>query len=171
MKSFLYESAIGNLIVRADEIGLMEVSFRDKEAVSEEELHTGECNGQVPEDVILAQAKAWLDTYFSGKDPGAIPPIHLIGTDFQKKVWEVLCRIPYGQTTTYGAVAKEVASMMGKEKMSAQAVGGAVGKNPVDIMVPCHRVIGSDGSMVGYSDGLEYKIALLELENVRKGNR
>ena len=119
----------------------------------------------------MAQAKAWLDTYFSGKDPGAIPPIHLIGTDFQKKVWEVLCRIPYGQTTTYGAVAKEVASMMGKEKMSAQAVGGAVGKNPVDIMVPCHRVIGSDGSMVGYSDGLEYKIALLELENVRKGNR
>ena len=171
MKSFLYESAIGNLIVRADEIGLVEVSFRDKDAVSEEELHTGECNGQVPEDAILAQAKAWLDTYFSGKDPGAIPPVHLIGTDFQKKVWEVLCRIPYGQTTTYGAVAKEVASMMGKEKMSAQAVGGAVGKNPVDIMVPCHRVIGSDGSMVGYSDGLEYKIALLELENVRKGNR
>ena len=171
MKSFLYESAIGNLIVRADEIGLVEVSFRDKDAVSEEELHTGEGNGQVPEDVILAQAKAWLDTYFSGKDPGAIPPVHLIGTDFRKKVWEVLCRIPYGQTTTYGAVAKEVASMMGKEKMSARAVGGAVGKNPVDIMVPCHRVIGSDGSMVGYSDGLEYKIALLELENVRKGNR
>ena len=171
MKSFLYESAIGNLIVRADEIGLVEVSFRDKDAVSEEELHTGEGNGQVPEDVILAQAKVWLDTYFSGKDPGAIPPIHLIGTDFRKKVWEVLCRIPYGKTTTYGAIAKEVASMMGKERMSAQAVGGAVGKNPVDIMVPCHRVIGSDGSMVGYSDGLEYKIALLELENVRKGNR
>lgn len=164
MKFFLYESSIGNLIVRADEIGLVEVSFRDKDAVSEEEPVPGDDKGQVPEDVILAQAKAWLDTYFSGKDPGVIPPVHLIGTDFQMKVWEALCRIPYGTTTTYGAIAKEVASMMCKEKMSAQAVGGAVGKNPVGIMVPCHRVIGSDGSMVGYADGLDNKIALLELE-------
>ena len=165
MKSFLYASPIGNIIVRADEMGLVEVSFYDNESASGDELFSGKGSGVEPEDVILAEAKEWLDTYFSGKDPGAIPPLHLIGTDFQRKIWEVLCRIPYGETTTYGTIAREVASLLGKEKMSAQAVGGAVGKNPVGIIVPCHRVIGSDGSLVGYADGLDNKIALLEIEN------
>lgn len=164
MKAFVYASPIGNIIVRADEIGLVEVSFYDNESASGDELFSGKDSGLELEDVILMEAKEWLDAYFTGKDPGTLPPLHTVGTDFQRKVWEVLRRIPYGETTTYGAVAKEVAAMLGKEKMSAQAVGGAVGKNPVGIIVPCHRVIGSDGSMAGYADGLDKKIALLEIE-------
>ena len=113
---------------------------------------------------IFAEAVRWLDLYFSGRDPGFTPALRLTGTPFQEEVWALLRTIPYGQTTTYGALAKELAARRGLPRMSAQAVGGAVGRNPVALLVPCHRVLGADGSLTGYACGLDRKGRLLELE-------
>ena len=99
-----------------------------------------------------------------GRCPEKKLPLHLQGTEFQKAVWAILLNIPYGQTETYGKIAKEIARGRGREHMSAQAVGGAVGHNPVSIIVPCHRVVGADGNLTGYAGGIERKIALLQLE-------
>lgn len=90
------------------------------------------------------------------------------GSDFQQNVWKLLCEIPYGETTTYGELAKRVAAQMGRETMSAQAVGGAVGWNPISIIIPCHRVVGADGSLTGYAGGLDKKLRLLEIEGRTK---
>ena len=113
---------------------------------------------------VFAETRRWLGLYFGGKDPGFFPPIKLYTTPFCKRVCELLRAIPYGQTSTYGAIAMKLAKERGIAKMSAQAVGGAVGRNPVAIIIPCHRVIGADGSLVGYGGGLERKTALLEME-------
>lgn len=113
---------------------------------------------------ILEQAKAWLDGYFRGEAPPAELPLAPRGTDFQKQVWQRLLEIPYGQTRTYGEIAREMAALTGKQKMSAQAIGQAVGKNPISILVPCHRVIGAGGRLTGYAGGLEKKVWLLEHE-------
>ena len=115
---------------------------------------------------VLEETKRWLDAYFGGKQPGTLPAMQLTGTPFQKCVWSLLAQIPHGETTTYGALAKEAAQQLGKEKMSAQAVGGAVGRNPVSILIPCHRVIGKDGSLTGYAGGIEKKEALLKIEGI-----
>lgn len=112
----------------------------------------------------LDLAKKWLDIYFSGKEPDFLPPLTLKGTDFQMRVWQKLRKIPYGKTTTYGEIAEQIAAETGKAKMSAQAVGGAVGKNPIAIIIPCHRVIGKDGSLTGFAGGVEVKMELLVLE-------
>ena len=93
-------------------------------------------------------------------------PLHFIGTDFQKEVWEILSSIPYGQTTTYGEIAKQLAAKKGLAHMSAQAVGGAVGRNEISIIIPCHRVVGTNGSLTGYAGGIDKKIVLLQLEKV-----
>ena len=106
----------------------------------------------------------WLDVYFAEKEPDFTPPLHLIGSDFRQAVWNILLSIPYGQTMTYGQIAKQLAKNTGIDKMSAQAVGGAVGHNPISIIVPCHRVVGTNGSLTGYAGGLDKKIALLKLE-------
>ena len=103
--------------------------------------------------------------YFSGQKPDFLPKLHLIGTDFQREVWDILLEIPYGQTVTYGEIARKIADKRGLKTMSAQAVGGAVGHNRVSVIVPCHRVIGSDGSLTGYAGGIERKIKLLDIEN------
>ncbi len=113
---------------------------------------------------VFRQARAWLDAYFAGERPGAPPPLRPIGTDFQQQVWALLTAIPYGETRTYGALAAELARQRGLAHMSAQAVGGAVGRNPISILVPCHRVVGATGSLTGYAGGLERKQALLRLE-------
>ncbi|MCD8116971.1 MAG: methylated-DNA--[protein]-cysteine S-methyltransferase [Oscillospiraceae bacterium] len=113
---------------------------------------------------VFRQAVQWLEVYFSGRDPGPVPPVRLRGTAFQMAVWEQLRAIPYGETTTYGAIARTVAAQRGLDSMSAQAVGSAVGRNPVSIIVPCHRVIGANGSLTGYAGGLDKKAALLALE-------
>ena len=99
---------------------------------------------------VLQETKAWLDAYFAGEQP-AIEALALapIGTGFRQEVWRILRHIPYGEVTTYGAIAKEVARRMGRASMSSQAVGGAVGHNPISIIIPCHRVIGTDGSQIG----------------------
>lgn len=107
---------------------------------------------------VLRQTLRWLDTYFSGSEPDFMPPLELHGSDFRRRVWAELAKIPYGETVTYGEIAKKLGVK------SAQAVGGAVGHNPVSIIVPCHRVLGADGSLTGYAGGTDKKARLLELE-------
>lgn len=106
----------------------------------------------------------WI-IYFAGKEPDFTPPLHPIGSEFRCAVWKLLLQIPYGSTATYGDIAKEIAKNMGLEKMSAQAVGGAVGHNEISIIIPCHRVVGTNGSLTGYAGGLDKKIRLLKLEH------
>ena len=113
---------------------------------------------------IFTQTCNWLDIYFSGKEPGFTPPISLHTTPFRKAVYDILLTIPYGQTMTYGEIASILAEQQGVERMSAQAVGSAVGHNPISIIIPCHRVVGADGSLTGYAGGLDKKTALLKLE-------
>lgn len=119
---------------------------------------------------IFAETKRWLDVYFSGKKPCFTPPLDLQGTDFRRDVWEILLKIGYGKTVSYGDIANKIANSRGIEKMSNRAVGGAVGHNPVAIIVPCHRVVGANGSLTGYGGGIERKIKLLELEQVDMTN-
>ncbi len=121
----------------------------------------------MPDDLpIFAQVSKWLSDYFEGNDPGPLPPIKTEGGEFRQLVWKHLREIPYGQLTTYGEIARKVAVETGKEKMSAQAVGNAVGHNPISIIVPCHRVVGSNRSLTGYAGGLDIKRFLLTLEGV-----
>ena len=110
------------------------------------------------------QTIKWLDTYFTGKQPDFTPLINLNTTPFRKAVYDILLTIPYGQTMTYGEIAHFLAEQKGIQRMSAQAVGGAVGHNPISIIIPCHRVVGADGSLTGYAGGLDKKIELLKLE-------
>ncbi len=115
---------------------------------------------------IFKNTKKWLDEYFKGNRP-SITNLNLspIGNEFRQSVWKILCKIPYGEVTTYGDIAKEIAKQKGIERMSAQAVGGAVGHNPISIIIPCHRVIGKNGKLTGYAGGLDVKKYLLNLEN------
>jgi len=114
---------------------------------------------------LFDTAKEWLDRYFAGEKPEISElPLAPIGSEFRQGVWSVLCEIPYGEVITYGDIAKKMAAKMGKESMSGQAVGGAVGHNPISIIIPCHRVVGSNGSLTGYAGGIKTKIKLLELE-------
>ena len=113
---------------------------------------------------VFDQARDWLDQYFSGQAPDMTLPLAPAGSEFRRSVWEILLEIPYGRLATYGAIAKKMAARTGRASVSAQAVGGAVGHNPVSIIIPCHRVVGSDGSLTGYAGGLEKKTWLLQLE-------
>lgn len=152
-----YTSPLGELLMAADEGGLTGLWFAGQKyfagALSPD--------WKERETPVLLEAKRWLDVYFFGRAPEFTPPLHLTGTPFRCAVWELLRQIPYGQTTTYGALAQ---LLTGGGKMSAQAVGGAVGHNPISIIIPCHRVVGADGSLTGYAAGLDKKIALLALE-------
>ena len=113
---------------------------------------------------VFRQAVRWLDTYFSGKAPDFTPPLCIQATPFRKTVWELLLTIPFGETMTYGEIAKRIAGQNGLSRMSAQAVGGAVGRNPIALIIPCHRVVGANGSLTGYAGGIEKKLWLLRLE-------
>ncbi len=115
---------------------------------------------------VLEDARRWLDLYFSGQNPDFLPPLRYGSTPFRKAVCDILLTIPYGETMTYGQIAVKVAEQQGIEKMSAQAVGGAVGRNPIALMIPCHRVVGAGGNLTGYAGGLDRKLKLLELEKV-----
>lgn len=115
---------------------------------------------------VFDEAVRWLDIYFGGRRPDFTPLLNLEGTAFRKEVWKLLLQIPYGQTTTYGELAAQLAVSKGLKRMSAQAVGGAVGHNPISIIVPCHRVVGTGGSLTGYAGGLPKKLALLKLEGI-----
>ena len=155
-----YQSALGNILLSADDIGLSGLWFEAQKYYS----RGLEVFAEQKEMPVFDKTKHWLDIYFSGIEPDFTPPLHLIGTDFQKDVWQILLNIPYGHTTTYSGVAKEVALKRGMESMSAQAVGGAVGHNPISIIVPCHRVLGSNGCLTGYAGGIDKKMFLLNME-------
>lgn len=155
-----YDSPLGGILLAADEIGLTGLWF-DGEKYFADHLpaeHTEQ------ETEILTLAKRWLEMYFSGKEPGFLPPLHPIGSPFRQAVWKILLQIPYGHTITYGEIARRLAAETGVARMSAQAVGGAVGHNEISIIIPCHRVVGTSGSLTGYAGGLNKKVKLLELE-------
>ena len=155
-----YDSPMGRILLAADEIGLRGLWFdgqkyfaRDlPEKRIEQETHA------------IAEARRWLDVYFTGKEPDFLPPLHPAGSTFQQAVWALLLQIPYGQTVTYGELARQLAEKQGRPRMSAQAVGGAVGHNKISIIIPCHRVVGTGGSLTGYAGGIDRKVKLLALE-------
>jgi methylated-DNA--[protein]-cysteine S-methyltransferase len=120
---------------------------------------------QVKELPVFEKTRRWLDAYFRGEKPDFTPPLSVETTPFRRAVWELLLTIPYGQTMTYGEIAAEIARRRGLSGMSAQAVGGAVGRNPISLIIPCHRVVGTGGSLTGYAGGIEKKVKLLELEH------
>ena len=115
---------------------------------------------------VFEQTSSWLDIYFGGKKPDFTPPLAPVGSEFRWEVWELLLSIPYGKTVTYAGLASAIAEKRGLAHMSAQAIGGAIGHNPISIIIPCHRVVGSDGSLTGYAGGIDRKIKLLSLEGV-----
>lgn len=162
-----YHSPIGDILLAADDIGVTGLWFEGQKYFA---LHLDK-EHQEKDLPVFTETKRWLDIYFSGKEPDFTVPLHFKGTDFQKEVWEILCSIPYGKTMTYGEIAKKIAFKRGLKHMSAQAVGGAVGHNPISILVPCHRVIGSNGSLTGYAGGIDKKNKLLTLENVLPNTR
>jgi methylated-DNA-[protein]-cysteine S-methyltransferase len=127
------------------------------------------CEKQLP---IFADAKKWLDIYFSGKEPDFMLPLLPKGTQFQKSIWDILRTISYGETSTYGELAKKFESLNNGKKTAARAVGSAVGRNPISILIPCHRVIGKNGDLTGYAGGVDIKGKLLQLEGIGiKDNR
>ena len=149
-----YDSLLGKMLLAADEIGLIGVWFENQKYYA-----NGLKDPVEKETVVLKEIKEWLDLYFSGVEPKFLPKMHLIGTQFQKKVWHMLLKIPYGKTMTY----KDIARMI-SPTMSAQAVGSAVGHNKISILIPCHRVIGSNNNLTGYAGGIEKKEKLLKFE-------
>lgn len=155
----VYPSPLGRLLLRSDGEALTGLWFEDGTTCPQNVSVGGW--GQRP---ALDRTREWLDVYFSGREPDFLPPLRLSGTPFQLAVWDLLRRVPYGATVTYGALAEQLAQGRGLARMSAQTVGGAVGRNPVSILVPCHRVVGKDGALTGYAGGLEKKKALLTLE-------
>ena len=148
-----YHSPLGDILLAADSAGLTGLWFEGQKyfALYLDKEH------EEKELPVFEEAKRWLDIYFSGKNPDFQVPLHFTGTDFQNEVWEILYAIPYGQTTTYGEIAAQLAKKRGLPRMSAQAVGGAVGHNEISIIVPCHRVVGASGSLTGYAGGIEKK--------------
>jgi methylated-DNA-[protein]-cysteine S-methyltransferase len=160
--SCTYDSPVGELLLVAngdDLVGLW-ITGQKYEAASLPEVPVPN-----PDAPVFSAVKSWLDRYFAGEKP-AISELSLapLGGEFRQGVWHILRQIPYGEVTTYGAIAKQMAALEGKERMSAQAVGGAVGHNPISIIVPCHRVVGANGSLTGYAGGLGIKVKLLQHE-------
>ena len=156
-----YESPLGGITLGSDGKALTGLWFDGQEhyAVT---LPSQAERRRLP---VFDETCKWLDIYFSGRAPDFTPELALHGTPFRKAVWDILLTIPFGKTMSYGEIAERLARQMGISRMSAQAVGGAVGHNPISIIVPCHRVIGADGSLTGYAGGLERKARLLEIEN------
>lgn len=115
---------------------------------------------------LLTETKRWLDIYFSGREPGFTLPLLFRGTSFHKTVWRLLLTVPYGRTVTYGELARQIGQLEHIQNMSSRAIGAAVGRNPISLIVPCHRVIAADGSLTGYAGGIERKAALLRLEGI-----
>lgn len=163
-----YHSPIGNITLGADEKNIVGLWMEGQKYFGDtvkDEMHR---NDNLP---IFLTTKKWLDRYFKGERPEiAELPLAPIGGEFRQTVWNILCEIPYGQVITYGEIAKKIAQKRGLNRMSAQAVGGAVGHNPISLIIPCHRVVGTNGSLTGYSGGLDKKIRLLEFEGVDMSN-
>mgnify|MGYP004548877175 FL=1 len=157
-----YESPLGRVTLASDGESIVGLWLEGQKYFGDT------VNGEMHREdrlAIFAKTRDWLDRYFRGEKP-AITEILLApaGNRFRQEVWKILCDIPYGEVMTYGAIARMIAERLGREKMSAQAVGGAVGHNPVSIIIPCHRVVGANGSLTGYAGGIRTKIRLLEHE-------
>ena len=157
-----YESPLGRVTLASDGESIVGLWLEGQKYFGDT------VNGEMHREdrlAIFAKTRDWLDRYFRGEKP-AIAEILLApaGNRFRQEVWKILCDIPYGEVMTYGAIARMIAERLGREKMSAQAVGGAVGHNPVSIIIPCHRVVGANGSLTGYAGGIRTKIRLLEHE-------
>lgn len=157
-----YSSPLGNVTLESDGENLTGLYIDGQRQVNND-YHKTAKRETLP---IFSQTVKWLDEYFDGKTPDFTPEIKLVGMPFQKSVWEKLLTIPYGKTVTYGDIARQIAKEKGLPKMSSQAVGGAVGSNPVSIIVPCHRVIGANGNLTGYAGGVDKKIQLLSIEKI-----
>ena len=159
-----YPSPVGRLLLTCEDGGLTGLWLEGQKYFA---AGLSEEPAQEPDRPELRAACEWLDAYFAGRGPSvsslALTPK---GSEFRRIVWTLLCEIPYGTYTTYGELAKRTAVRLGRESMSGQAVGGAVGHNPISIIIPCHRVVGSNGSLTGYAAGIDKKIQLLKLEGV-----
>lgn len=163
-----YQSPLGEILLASDGENLIGLW------IDNQKYYLGKSEEKLVEKEnleIFNKTKKWLDRYFKKEKP-KIEELSLKtnGSEFRQNVWKILREIPYGQTTTYGEIAKKVAKMMKKEKMSAQAVGNAVGHNPISIIIPCHRVVGANGNLTGYAGGIDKKIKLLEIEEVNMKN-
>ncbi len=163
--TYHYSSPLGGITLASDGTHLIGLWF-DGQKYFADTLQNPVQEESLP---IFKDTCRWLDMYFSGKKPSFTPPIQMRTTPFRKQVWEILLQIPYGHTMTYGEIADKIAKDKGIKKMSAQAVGGAVGHNSISLIIPCHRVVGANGKLIGYAGGLDKKIYLLKLEGVKNG--
>jgi len=159
-----YQSPIGGITIKSNGTALTSLCFDTPEHCTD----TAPKNAKEKTLPIFELTKKWLDTYFSGKAPNFTPPILPDTTPFRKTVFEIALSIPYGQTMTYGKIAAKIAQQKGLKQMSAQAVGSALKNNPIALIIPCHRVIGTNGSLTGYAAGLDKKTRLLKLEKTNK---
>lgn len=160
------DSPLGPILLAADDVGLTGLWFEGQKYFAA----TLPAEVQTKETPALREGRRWLDLYFAGKEPKTSPPLHLIGTPFRLAVWKILSEIPYGKTMTYGDIAQRLAQERGLPRLSARAVGSAVGRNPISLIIPCHRVIGRNGRLTGYVGGLHRKAYLLAMER-RHGDR
>ena len=158
------ESPLGAILLSSDGQALTGLWFAGQRSTPE----PGDTTAEAAALPVFQETVRWLNAYFGGREPDFTPALRLRGTPFQVAVWTLLRAIPYGQTVTYGALAAQAARQLGVSRMSAQAVGGAVGRNRIALIVPCHRVVGADGGLVGYAGGLDRKKALLALERKRR---
>lgn len=156
-----YPSPLGTITIACDEKAIIGLWFDGQKYfgnILPDEIET-------KEHPLLKEANRWLDIYFSGQEPDFLPPLRYGSTKFRKMVCDIMLTIPYGKTMTYGEIASIIARNLDIPRMSAQAVGGAVGHNPISLMIPCHRVVGANGNLTGYAGGIDFKARLLELEN------
>lgn len=167
----IYNSPLGKIYLIFDEEFLLGLYFENQkyfgDAIKGEEIENFDSRDGELSNKNLEVTEKWLDLYFSGEEPKFMPCIKLIGTEFRRDVWKILLEIPYGETTTYKAISEKLIESGKYKRMSAQGVGGAVGHNPISIIVPCHRVVGVDGSLTGYAGGLAKKKRLLQNEGFK----
>lgn len=163
---YRYSSPVGRIVLAGNCDGLTGLWFEEQKYFGSTLPETYEEIDDPDLQPVFRDAICWLDQYFQGKMPEILPKLCPEGSPFRKMIWEILLTIPYGQTRTYGEIAAIAAKRMGRDNMSAQAVGGAVGHNPISLMIPCHRVLGADGMLTGYAGGLDKKQYLLKLEGI-----
>lgn len=155
-----YDSLLGGITLASDGEALTGLWFDGQKYFGS----TLTQNAEQKKLPVFDRAAQWLAVYFSGKEPDFTPPLSMKTTSFRETVWKIMLTIPYGKTMTYGEIAREIARQRGIAQMSAHAVGGAVSHNPISLMIPCHRVVGSNGSLTGYAGGIDKKVQLLTLE-------
>ena len=155
-----YDSPLGGMTLASDGEALVGLWF-DGQKYFADALDAEHQEEMLP---VFDDTCRWLDIYFSGKNPDFTPKLNMRTSAFRKRVWEIMLTIPFGQTMTYGEIAAQIAKEKGLKKMSAQAVGGAVGHNSISLIIPCHRVVGTNGSLTGYAGGIDKKVRLLQME-------